>query len=105
MHRLHPCISLPIGYHITLPELHYFPLSQPIPKAPKQKERTRKNEKKTMRNLKKYDTAKKWHYHAFDVMKTANQAQQIAKYQKHNTRNKYHNSIPMVPNASKGNPT
>jgi len=39
----------------------------------------------------------KWQGLAPDINKTANQAQQITKDQKHKTRNKHHDSIPWFP--------
>jgi len=44
----------------------------------------------------------KWHEHALDVIKTANQTQQIKKYQEHKYGNRHHDSIPLVPNDFKG---
>jgi len=44
----------------------------------------------------------KWQGLAPDINKTTNQAQKFTKDQNHKTNNKHHESILMVPSASKG---
>jgi len=42
----------------------------------------------------------KWYGHTLDTKKDTNLAQQFIKDQKHKTKNKHHDSIPMVPRES-----
>lgn len=80
-----------------------FPLSQPIPKTQNNKGKTEKKTRRKQRKTKNNTTPQtKWYGHALNINKAANQSQQITKDQNHKTRNRHHDSIPMVPSVSKG---
>lgn len=53
--------------------------------------------------IKQYDTIKKWHGHAPNINKLQIKNKQITRHRKNITFNIHHDSIPWVPNASKGN--
>jgi len=59
------------------------------------------NKNKIMKTNNNMTLQKKWYGHTLYINKSSNQAQKITKDQKHKTENKHHDSIPMVPNASK----
>ena len=105
MQQLHSSISLPVGFHTTLPEFHQlssFPTNSQDSKIKIQAQET--NKKKTMKTNNNATLHSKGYVHTLEIKKATNQAQQVTKYQKHKTSNKHHDSIPMVPKETQPEP-